>query len=516
MIFSSYSFVLAFLPLVLAGVAVLQPLGRRVLLVFLILASLVFYGWWNWHYLWVPLASIAFNYAAGHLIVTARDGGRARRAAWIAGLGVAGNLAFLAVFKYGLFAVSNANWAFGASMGWWQIALPLGISFFTFQQIAYLIDLKRGDVESHDLVGYMLFVTFFPQLIAGPIVHHREMMPQFESGRAGRLDADLAARGLAIFVLGLAKKVLIADHVSGYVGPVFDAAEAGVAVPLLEAWAGALSYSFQIYFDFSAYCDMAIGLGLMFGVRLPINFFSPYKATGPIEFWRRWHITLSRFLRDYLYFPLGGNRKGPARRYANLMIVMVLGGLWHGAGWTFVLWGLLHGGALALNHLWRSLRGVEAPARGWMRPPSVLACFLFVTVAWVFFRAGSMEGAVAMLTGMVGGHGVVLPVSYAGHLGPLADLFTGWGGRFEEVWLHQGSSQALWLAGLAAIAWFLPNTLQWASYDPDPAAGEAVPAGRWRLLAWRPSVPWAVALSLLGLVCLVFMSRTGEFLYFRF
>ena len=214
MIFSSYSFVLVFLPLALAGVALLQPLGRRTVLVFLIMASLVFYGWWNWHYLWVPLASIAFNHGAGSLIARARDGGLDRRASWLMALGITGNLAFLGVFKYGLFAVSNANWAFGAEMGWWQIALPLGISFFTFQQIAYLVDLRRGDVASHDFIGYMLFVSFFPQLIAGPIVHHREMMPQFESGHAGRLDAGLAARGLAIFVVGLAKKVLIADHVS--------------------------------------------------------------------------------------------------------------------------------------------------------------------------------------------------------------------------------------------------------------------------------------------------------------
>lgn len=511
MIFSSYGFVLLFLPLVLAGTVLLRKGGVRPAMLWLIAASLFFYAWWDWHYLWVPLASILVNYVVGLAIVRARDRGDHGAAVLETGIGIALNLVFLALFKYGLFVVGNVNWALGVELGWWNIALPLGISFFTFQQIAYLVDLRRGLVQQHGFVDYLLFVTFFPQLIAGPIVHHREMMPQFSGGRVGRADAAMLAMGVTIFILGLAKKVLIADHVAGYVGPVFNAAESGVAVTFLEAWGGALAYSFQIYFDFSAYSDMAIGIGLMFGIRLPVNFASPYKAASIIEFWRRWHITLSRFLKDYLYIPLGGSRRGPSRRYANLMIVMLLGGLWHGAGWTFVIWGGLHGLALALNHAWRRLTGRDRPIGWFARALGVLVTFLFVTVAWVFFRSGSLDGAGVMLAGMIGANGIVLPETFGARLGGAAAELQALGLRFEEMFFFLGAPQILWLAGLTAFVWIMPNTLQWTGYRE---AGEAAPAtSRFR---WRPRAVFAVGLSALTLVCLVFMSRTGEFLYFQF
>ncbi|MBT5433198.1 MAG: MBOAT family protein, partial [Rhodospirillaceae bacterium] len=251
MIFASYSFVLMFLPLVLAGTVLLRRFGMQPAMLWLIAASLVFYAWWDWHYLWVPVVSVLVNYSIGHTIVAARNRGEDGRARFRTGLGIALNLLFLALFKYGLFVVGNANWALGTELGWWALALPLGISFFTFQQIAYLADLRSGLVERHDFVAYFLFVSFFPQLIAGPIVHHREMMPQFLSGQAGRADAAMLAQGVAIFTLGLAKKVLIADHIAIYVSPVFAAADGGVAIAFLEAWGAALAYSFQIYFDFS-------------------------------------------------------------------------------------------------------------------------------------------------------------------------------------------------------------------------------------------------------------------------
>ena len=512
MIFSSYPFVLLFLPLVLLGAVLLRRAGVRPAMLWLIAASLFFYAWWDWRYLWVPLASILVNYAVGVAIVRARERGAPRAAAFQTAIGIVLNLIFLALFKYGLFVVGNVNWALGVELGWWNIALPLGISFFTFQQIAYLVDLRGGLVARHGFVDYLLFVTFFPQLIAGPIVHHREMMPQFTEGRVGRADASMLALGLTIFVLGLAKKVLIADHVATYVGPVFNAAEAGVAVSFLEAWGGALAYSFQIYFDFSAYSDMAIGIALLFGIRLPVNFASPYKSASIIEFWRRWHITLSRFLKDYLYIPLGGGRRGPLRRYANLMIVMLLGGLWHGAGWTFVIWGGLHGLALALNHAWRRLTGRDRATGLLAKAAGVVVTFVFVTVAWVFFRAGSLEGAGVMLSGMIGANGFVLPPTLGERLGGLAQPFQAMGWRFEEMFFFLGAPQILWLAGLMAFVWIMPNTLEWTGYREEGGA-RMQSGGR---LSWRPRTLFAVALSGLTMICLVFMARTGEFLYFQF
>jgi alginate O-acetyltransferase complex protein AlgI len=502
-----------FLPIVLAGAVFLRRFGPRPAMLWLIAASLFFYAWWDWHYLWVPLASILANYAVGLAVARARQRGADQVAGFHTGIGIALNLVFLALFKYGFFVVGNVNWALGVELGWWNIALPLGISFFTFQQIAYLVDVRRGLVESHGFVDYLLFVTFFPQLIAGPIVHHRDMMPQFTSGQAGRADAAMLAMGVAIFVLGLAKKVLIADHVSLYVGPVFQAAEAGVAVTFLEAWGAALAYSFQIYFDFSAYSDMAVGIGLMFGVRLPINFASPYKSTSIIEFWRRWHITLSRFLRDYLYIPLGGGRRGPRRRYANLLIVMLLGGLWHGAGWTFVIWGGLHGLALALNHAWRTITGTKGAVSWPARFAGLLITFTFtfVTVTWVLFRAGSLEGAQTMLAGMAGLNGLVLPETLGARLGGAGEILISMGWRFEEMFFFLGTPQILWLAGLLAFVWIMPNTLEWTGYREDGSPAECR-----GLLAWSTNTLWALALSGLMIVCLVFMSRTGEFLYFQF
>ena len=363
----------------------------------------------------------------------------------------------------------------------------------------------------------MLFVSFFPQLIAGPIVRHDEMIPQFAAGHSGRLRPELFAQGLSIFVIGVAKKVLIADQIASYATPMFEAAAAGVTIPFLEAWGGALAYTFRIYFDFSAYSDMAVGLGLIMGVRLPINFNSPYKAASPIDFWRRWHMTLSRFLRDYLYIPLGGNRKGPARRYLNLITVMLLGGFWHGAGWTFVVWGGLHGVGLPVNHAWRRLCGdSRRPRPAAYRALCVIATFGFVVVTWVVFRAEDMASALNILAGMAGLNGVVLPTTYLGYLGPLAPVFQDWGVHFESGHLYRGRSQAMWIAGLLAVVCICPNTLAWAGYRPQGEAQAAVLPQVARALAWRPTIPWSLGLSLTALVSLVYMSRAGEFLYLQF
>ena len=343
MLFSSFIFILLFLPATLLGWHIASRVaGGRFVLGVLVVASLFFYGWWNPAYLALLLVSITGNYVLG-LMLHQDQQSRIHLAA-----GITFNLGLLGYFKYAEFFSIG-----GTEYGSWRledVALPLAISFFTFQQIAYLVDVYRGESAERDPLRYVLFVSFFPQLIAGPIVHHKEMLPQFLGmGRTGVTSRNLAIGG-SIFLLGLGKKVLIADSLGGFADPMFNAVTAGVDPTLFEAWGVTLAYTFQIYFDFSGYSDMAIGLGAMFGLRLPINFNSPYKATSIIDFWRRWHMTLSRFLRDYLYIPLGGSRRNVPGRYVNLMIVMLLGGLWHGAGWTFILWGGVHGIYLVINH----------------------------------------------------------------------------------------------------------------------------------------------------------------------
>lgn len=319
----------------------------------LILSSLFFYGWWNPAYLSLILFSMLFNYAFGTIL---SNGEKPKIRKYLLWVGVTTNLGFLGYFKYANFFVDQLNWAANSNFHLEKIILPLAISFFTFQQIAFLVDSYRHETKEFNFLQYCLFVTFFPQLIAGPIVHHKEMMPQFASNQVYKVNYKSLAIGLIIFTIGLFKKVILADGVAIYATPIFAEAEAEIAITLFSAWGGALAYTLQLYFDFSGYSDMAIGIAFMFGIKLPINFNSPYKSQSIIEFWRRWHITLSRFLRDYLYITLGGSKKGNVRRYVNLFITMLLGGIWHGAGWTFIIWGMLHGTYLMINHAWRKVR----------------------------------------------------------------------------------------------------------------------------------------------------------------
>ena len=381
--------------------------------------------------------------------------------------------------------------------------LPLGISFFTFTQIAYLVDIYRAEPAGASYPKYLLFVTFFPHLIAGPILHHRETMSQF--GRRLTPTAENFAVGLTIFAIGLFKKVILADGIAPYVAPVFDAAAQGKSLTLLEAWSGALAYTLQLYFDFSGYSDMAIGLARLFGVTFPLNFASPYKATSIIDFWRRWHMTLSRFLRDYLYIPLGGNRRGPARRYANLMITMLLGGLWHGAGWTFVIWGGLHGLYLVINHLWRA-----AGLRIGSRALAGAVTFIAVVIAWVFFRASSVEAASHILAGMAGLNGVVLPVEWQSKLAGIPGIASL---RFAELGAaFQGRETLQAIAALLAIAWLAPNTQELMRHF-SPALEHVKSGSR---LAWKPTMGWALAIAAMTAFPLLQLNRISEFLYYQF
>ncbi|MBK7900548.1 MAG: MBOAT family protein [Azonexus sp.] len=502
MLFNSYEFLLVYLPLTLAGYFALGRRSATAAATWLAIASLAFYGWWDVRYLPLLGASIAFNYLMGGAIARRAGTPAANR---LLALAVGGDLLALAWYKYAGFFASSANALLAAGLPVPEIVLPLGISFFTFTQIAYLVDAWAGKVRETRPVHYVLFVSYFPHLIAGPVLHHGEMMPQFDRLRNYRPRLNNFIIGGSIFIFGLFKKVVIADNLAPNVGTVFDQTSNPT---LLVAWGGVLAYTFQLYFDFSGYSDMAIGLSRLFGVRLPLNFNSPYKATSITDFWRRWHMTLSRFLRDYLYVPLGGNRKGKARRYVNLLLTMLLGGLWHGAGWTYVLWGALHGIYLCIHHAWSAL------ARGWRlpRPLAVALTFGAVIVGWVFFRATSVAQALDILAGMAGLHGVALPEAIASQLGPLkaplaemgVQFYFGKGAQFVSTWV--------WVALAAAIAFGLPNTQEW-HHRFGPAL-EAVRSDRRAHLSL--SSGWALGLGLACALCVVMLSQPSEFLYFQF
>lgn len=495
MLFNSFSFLFLYLPVVLAGYLLLARLRPRWAIGWLALASLFFYGYWNVRYLPLLLMSIMFNYwAAGRMQAAAP----ARRRRWLIGA-LAVNLALLGYFKYAHFFMDSVNTLAGTHLlQGWQVVLPIGISFFTFTQIAFLVDCYRGKAGEYRFMHYTLFVSYFPHLIAGPVLHHKEMMPQFE--RPPGLNAADVAVGLSIFVIGLAKKVLLADPLSTLVAPVFAV---GAHPQLVEAWTGALAYTLQLYFDFSGYSDMAIGLSRLFGVKLPLNFNSPYQAGDIGEFWRRWHMTLSRFLRDYLYVPLGGNRH---HRYRNLMLTMLLGGLWHGAGWSFVVWGGLHGLYLVVHRGWSALAG-QGPPRWWGR----WLTFLAVVVAWVVFRASDLASAADILRGMAGGNGIALPrglAAYAAYL-PAGLSFTG----IRWIDISGIALPVLWLAMVLALA--APNTQQIFRHYAPCIEQLLATQQRWHW-AWHPRKMWSVGFSLLFLGCLFSMNRITEFLYFQF
>lgn len=401
MLFNSYEFIFLFLPITFF---IYHYLNKKHLTEaskgFLVFASLFFYSWWNIAYLPLILASMLFNYVVGNqLSKFEQNNTRCCSKNSILTVGIIFNLGLLGYFKYSDFFLENFNSLFGTNVPLLHLTLPLAISFYTFQQIAYLVDSYRSETKEYDFLNYAVFVTFFPQLIAGPIVHHAEMMPQFAKVRNKVINYRNIALGLFIFSMGLFKKVVIADTFAIWATNGFDVAE---KLELIEAWATSLSYTFQLYFDFSGYTDMAIGIALLFNITLPINFNSPYKALSIQDFWRRWHITLSRFLKDYIYIPLGGNRKGEFRTYTNLFTTFLLGGIWHGAGWTFVFWGALHGLALVIHRVWQKF-GISLPR--------ILAWFItfnFINIAWVFFRAKEWNDALKVLHGMFFGS-LVLP-----------------------------------------------------------------------------------------------------------
>lgn len=525
MLFNSYQFIFLFLPITLLVFLFLSRRNQEYSILWLVIASLFFYGWWNPAYLALIIISMLLNYLFGRLLGAQHNYTTIQRR-WMLGLGITLNLATLGYYKYAGFFVQNINVIAGTDFNLETIILPLAISFFTFQQIAYLVDAFRGITREYKFIHYALFVTFFPQLIAGPIVHHKEMLPQFLQGPSSRKIVENISIGITIFAFGLFKKTVLADNAALYASPVFTAAETGDPLSFFIAWGGALAYTMQLYFDFSGYSDMAIGAARMFGIKLPLNFHSPYKATSIVEFWRRWHMTLSRFLRDYLYIPLGGNKRGPINRYRNLFLTMLLGGLWHGAGWTFVVWGALHGVYLIVNHAWHKGRQIffgdsktDSPvAKGlaW------LLTFTAVIVGWVFFRATSFSSAISILEGMAGFNGVELPNAIMARLDEAGGQLRAWGigsylgggTQFLLTWL--------WVTLLTLAAILFPNTQQIMSrFEPalNPYHHPQADTHSIRImlpLKWSPSGTWAVVTALIATLGVLALTSVSEFLYFQF
>jgi len=458
------------------------------------------------------LASIALNYGGGLIVDHARRNQSYLR--FKTGVMVVANLMLLGYFKYANFFVDTVN-QLGGHLDVMSIVLPMGISFFTFTQIAYIVDVSKGNRGEQNFVRYLLFVTWFPHLVAGPVLHHKQMMPQFRSMAQGtmRLNSEMISVGLSMFAMGLFKKVVLADNIAIFANPVFDAAANGKSPMMAEAWVALLAYSLQLYFDFSGYSDMAIGLSRIFGVRLPLNFDSPYKATSIVDFWRRWHMTLSSFLRDYLYIPLGGNRNGEARRYVNLFLTMLLGGLWHGASWNFVIWGALHGMYLIINNLWARYvapSSSDSSVRwNWIYAPLT---FFAVVMAWVPFRAADFSAAMSMWSGLLGLNGVALPVRFAAWLpATLANEI-----HFQQIYIGDGLSYAeavLSVLGGLLCVWLFPNSQQWlARYNPAWEKVKA-PMAWW---SWRPSRGYAFLMAMVLAMSILAFKKNSPFLYFQF
>lgn len=503
MLFNSYEFIFVFLPVTLVAYYLLGWYSDLFAKLTLAIASLVFYSFWNVDYLPILLCSLLFNWCASQTILAENLSPRQRNLALTGALAV--NLVVLSYFKYSAFLLSLLHGEFNAHA---QVAnLPLGISFFTFTQIAFLVDARRGAVQSLTFLNFFLFVTVFPHLIAGPILHHRSMFPQFADRKTYLFNSEFASRGLMFFAIGLAKKVLIADAIAPYADQAFS-----IPAPnLIEAWCGALAYTFQIYFDFSGYSDMAVGLGLLIGLKLPINFSSPYQATSIIDFWRCWHITLSNFLRDYLYIPLGGNRNGDVRRWTNLFITMLLGGLWHGANMTFVLWGALHGFYLVINHAWRNVQSrMGLPALGSVGQLFAwLVTFLAVVASWVFFRAEDLNGAWRMVRGLVGLNGIDLPQTYAHY--PILRWLVAMGWPTGDLRSFSGFEELAWLGAVGALALLFPNSQSIVS-GVDARRRGWMP----KRLYFQPSPIWAFICIILLVAGILGMSQESRFLYFQF
>jgi alginate O-acetyltransferase complex protein AlgI len=498
LLFNSFLFLLAFLPITLLIWHFSTRIGKTWASIgVLSIASVVFYAIWN-----TPLVLLLFGSIGGNYVLSQAlpESSKPKRLLW---LGIGANVLLLCVFKYGGFFAETISVIPGINWVITGIALPLAISFFTFQQIAFLVDVYRGLVVKTSFRRYFLFISFFPQLIAGPIVRYEQMAPQFGKNLLGGITSKNLAIGLTIITFGLGKKVILADGLAGYVDPFYEAIAGGYEPQMIESWLISIAYSFQIYFDFSGYSDIAVGLAMLFGIRLPVNFMNPYRSSNLISFWRTWHVTLSSFLRDYLYIPLGGNRISIPRWYVNIFLVMLIGGLWHGAAWTFVAWGSVHGIGLMVNHFVRRAScGITLPAYfGWA------LTFVFATLAWVLFRADSFETAGTILSAMAGMNENLSSLNPAVVIGDL------------ETMKYFGEVIVMFVGVAGFFAVLLPDTYQILGSNYGLNKGKTAFRFVRRDVQWKPSIKYGVvvtALLVLGLSQLFLRTNANQFIYFEF
>ena len=503
MVFASQAF-LAFLAVVLGVYWLLGLRHERIGKAWIIVASLFFYGYWVPVYLVLLIGSIVANFSVVRALIASRS---ARLRAIVVTIGIVFNIGLIAYYKYFAFLIESWNVIAAVHLPVPEIVLPIGISFFTFQQTGMLVDAWKGRLTHLPFVNHLFLVSFFPHLIAGPIVAQHEMLPQLAAARRWVLNPGRLAVGIALFAAGLFKKTVLIDPFAQHIDALYAVAARGDPIGFLDGWAAGIGYGFQVYFDFSGYSDMALGLAFMFGIRLPLNFFSPYKAASIRQFWRRWHVTLSRFLRDLLFIPLGGSRHGLLRTIAALLVTMGLGGLWHGAGWKFVIWGLLHGAYLAVNHLWAQLvvpRAGNLVARVRAAPvlsraalaASVLLTYAAVSFAWVFFRAPDFDTALRFAAAMLG---------FSGQPGGQA----------------LGAEMLPMLLPYFLIVWCLPNTMQLfgragAILHVEDYATPREPPALLRRFAFKPSRAWAVGSALIFVIAWFAMSNLSPFIYYQF
>jgi alginate O-acetyltransferase complex protein AlgI len=545
MLFNSYEFIFVFLPITLAGFFTLGTISRAWALLWIILVSIFFYAWWRPLNVLIIAPSILINFAfARTLRQLGEDQKSAQTSALLLVLGIVFNVLFLGYFKYIDFGRSAINDLFGTNLVLTHVILPLGISFITFQKIAFLVDVHAKKIKSFTFQDYCLFVLFFPQLIAGPIVHYREMMPQFHNASC-RFNKENVAVGLTLLSFGLFKKAVIADQIATFATPIYERAVAGGQISLVLAWIAAIGFTLQIYFDFSGYTDMALGIARFFGIRLPQNFNSPLQASSIIDFWLRWHMTLTRFLTAYVYNPLvlwltrsrmskglpGLTGRGTTiGAFATLLmfpllLTMFISGLWHGAGYGFIVWGLLHGVYLTINHAWRFVVPRLWQARRQyahiMRPLGQLLTFVSVTLSMVFFRSPTIASAIDILQGMIGQHGVSLQQTTFDRLGSFGHWLhkIGVTSVGPELWVDQGLEKMMpWILGSLLIALALPNTLEILDrYEPalgvkPSKIGSAVRG----MLKWDMSITWSVAVAILVVIGVLSLAGPSEFLYWQF
>lgn len=542
MLFNSYEFIFFYLPLT-AGVFYFfgRFVAKGAAIRWLILASLIFYAWWRPLNVLLITPSILINFGLAKLLLRLLQQDRRRLVKVVLGVGIAFNVAFLGYFKYANFFVGAVDDVLGTDYVLDRIVLPLGISFITFQKIAFLVDVAARRVVAFTLEDYCLFVLFFPQLIAGPIVHYREVMPQFQRAPC-RFDGRDAAVGITLFFAGLFKKTYLADGIAPMVTAIYGQSTAGHPISFLYGWMAAIGFTLQIYFDFSGYSDMAIGIARLFGVRLPPNFNSPLRATSIVDFWLRWHMTLTRFLTAYLYNPLSlwltrrrlakglagfGGKNSTFGAFVTLLMLptiftMCVSGLWHGAGYTFIFWGFLHGVFLTVNHLWRW------KARTWwpdkrryqrlMAPVGFTITFLCVVTAMVFFKSPTMASAWNIVQGMAGLHGIALSPAALQRLGPLAGVLQHLGvavGAADDKFLVLWE----WIFGLGALTFFAPNSLQiLARYEPALGIDQATAynIGPKLRLHWGTSLGWTAAAAAVAAVAVLHTGGVSEFLYWQF